>query len=882
METLGKFVVRYRIAIMVTVGLLTLFFGWKIMDIDFDDDITKYPPQTDPLVSHYAELSREFSIGSLVMFGMDINSAEDLKLVDEITGILLDREDVQRVSSLSNVPIVNISDNGIEVLTLSQGIREGNVGISDVTGYDSIAGKFISEDGKSAMITFSIADGFDGKQVYSQIKNGIEGKYGKIFHFYGVEAVNDAVETIARRNLSKLIPIAILIIFITLLLSFKSLLGAFLPLLNVAISVIWTMGIISILNIPMTVANSVIPVVLISIGTAYSIHIINKYSEEDGTREEKIISTEKEVGIAVILSGLTTAVGFLSLLTADINPVCTLGIFSALGVLLANLLSLVFVPSVLEGMKTKRKTEKEALLRIPGKLFNPYLVIILVLGVAFALLPTALNLKTDMDIINSINPDETIIKDSEYIGDNFGGNGTIFLDVNGDLKNPAVMQTMYAVQQEILGIEGVNKTYSIVDIMKKLSKSFCGTECAPSSVEELENLWFFMENNDAIYQLVNKDLNRGIIQVSFDVESRVKNEAVINKIEQILDRVPQAFETMAVNETNKTRISGYYSSFLNVPGHEYEKALVGILKIPVGEIFASHKDELKSIIDKANDFGDYGLSDEQKSEVLSGMTKMTEYGFGILANSIEGINDYSEDLAYDIDSLLFVKVREWKIDKFAEILGVENDPDIVLALLPAAQQDVCVPGKGTEVEISQIGTEQILLHIQDMLFNDQFESMLMTIIIVFLLFLIEFRSLKIAMIGVIPSILTVILNFEIMGLLGISLNTATISIAAIAIGAGIDYAIHFVNRFKSEYFRTCEANEAVRKTLTTSGKAVIYNALSVAFGFFALSFSDIGIVREFGILTGISMLVAAFVSLVFLSAAFSLFKNPLKKVRGKI
>jgi len=882
MEKLGKFVVRNRIAIIVIVGLLTLFFGWKTMDLDFDDDITKYPPQSDPLVSHYSQLSEEFSIGSLVMFGMDIGSDEDLKLIDEITDILSDRKDIQRVSSLSNVPIVNISDNGIEVVTLSEGIKNGEVNVADVMKHDSIVGKFISENGKSVMITFSIVDGFDNKQVYTQIRDGLEGKYDREFHFYGVAPVNEAVENIAKRNLSKLIPIAILIIFIILLLSFRSFLAAFLPLLNVAISVIWTMGIISLLGIPMTVANSVIPVVLISIGTAYSIHIINKYSEEYGTREEKVINTEKEVGVAVILSGLTTAVGFLSLLTADINPVCTLGIFSALGVLLANQLSLIFVPSILEGMRTRRKTEKEAALKIPEKFMNPYFVIVLIIGIVAIMLPMALGLKTDMDIVNSINPDEKIIKDNEYFGNNFGGSGTIFIDVKGDFRDPAVMQAMYGVQQEILKIDGVNKTYSIADIMGKLSKSFCGSECVPSSKEELENLWFFMENNDAIYQLINRDFTRGIVQVSFTVDSRMKNEAIINGIQQVLDKLPDSYKTVELNAENTCKIADYYSRYLNISTDEYEKAFLAALNRPIGEIFKENTAELKTIISQADEFGDYQLSDSQKSEILEVMSNMKEYSYEILSERLEEISEYYDDLAYDIDNMLFVKLREWKADSFASELGVVNDKNAVLALLPVTQTQIYVPGEGIVVNVSQIGTEQILLHIQDMLFNDQFESMLMTIAIVFLLFFIEFRSLKIAFIGVIPSVLTVVLNFEIMGLLGISLNTATISIAAIAIGAGIDYAIHFVNRFKSEYSRIDKASEAVRKTLSTSGKGVIYNALSVAFGFFALAFSDIGIVREFGILTGISMLVAAFVSLVFLASAFSLFRKPLKKRQGKI
>jgi hypothetical protein len=881
MEKVGKFVVKHRIAIIIIVVLLTAFFGWKALELKFDDDITKYPPQTDPLVSHYEDLSSEFNIRSLIMIAMDIKNTDDLKIVDEITEDLAADEDIKSVSSLSNVPIVNVSDYGLEVITLSNGIKNGTVDTVNVLEHDSIVGKFISNDGKSALITFSIKEGLNEKEIYSAIKNNLDNKYNKTFHYYGISPVNSAVETIAMRNLSKLIPIAILIIFFILLMSFRSFLGAFLPLLNVIISVIWTMGIVSLLNIPLTVANSVIPVVLISIGTAYSIHIINKYMEESGTNEEKIINTEKEVGVAVILSGLTTAVGFLSLLTADINPVCTLGIFSALGVILANLLALTFVPSVLQKIKTRKSAAEETKLRIPEKLFNPYLVIILFVGIVSLMLPLALNLRTDMDIVNSINPDETIIKDCEYIGDKFGGNGTIFIDVKGDFRSPGLMQTMYGMEQEIIKIDGVNETYSIVDVMEKLSESFCGFECVPSSAEELDNLWFFMENNDAIYQLVNRNFNRGIIQVSYDVGSKEENEIIINDIQKILDKNPGKFGLVEVNEETASEISDYYSKFIDLTSQDYENNLIKALNTPAGELFSANEDELKTVISQADEFGDYQLTEEEKLEILKRMMNMKEYSYDILTSDLEGINEYYEDLSYDIDSLLFVRLREWKTKNFSELLGINDSEETVMALLPAAQENVYIPGNDTSVEMSQIGTDQILLHIQDMLFNDLYESMLMTIVIVFLLFLIEFRSLKIALLGIVPSILTVVLNFEIMGILGISLNTATISIAAIAIGAGIDYAIHFVNRFKIEYSRSNESLPAVRRTLITSGKGVIYNALSVAFGFFALIFSDIGIIREFGVLTGISMLVAAFTSLLFLAAAFSLLKNPLKRKQGK-
>ena len=160
-----------------------------------------------------------------------------------------------------------------------------------------------------------------------------------------------------------------------------------------------------------------------------------------------------------------------------------------------------------------------------------------------------------------------------------------------------------------------------------------------------------------------------------------------------------------------------------------------------------------------------------------------------------------------------------------------------------------------------------------LLFDNQYESMILTLIIVFVLFYLQFRSIKIALLGIIPSILTVMLNFEFMGIIGITLNTATISIAAIAIGAGIDYAIHFVNRFSVEYEKVGDKKAAVSRTFFTSGRGILLNALAVAFGFFALSFSDIAIIRDFGVLTGIALLIAAFITLLFLSSAYLIMKN---------
>ncbi len=85
---------------------------------------------------------------------------------------------------------------------------------------------------------------------------------------------------------------------------------------------IWTVGIMYLLGINFNITTSAVPIAVVGIGTAYSIHIISKYYEElhrGISASEAVNATLKHVGTAVVLSALTTIAGFLSLLTADLT-----------------------------------------------------------------------------------------------------------------------------------------------------------------------------------------------------------------------------------------------------------------------------------------------------------------------------------------------------------------------------------------------------------------------------------------------------------------------------------------------------------------------------------------------------------------------------------
>ncbi|MCW8962535.1 MAG: MMPL family transporter [Gammaproteobacteria bacterium] len=151
------------------------------------------------------------------------------------------------------------------------------------------------------------------------------------------------------------------------------------------------------------------------------------------------------------------------------------------------------------------------------------------------------------------------------------------------------------------------------------------------------------------------------------------------------------------------------------------------------------------------------------------------------------------------------------------------------------------------------------------LFTSQIETLGTVMLGIFIMLLILFRSFKLAIIGILPNILSALLILGIIGLLGIPLDMMTITIAAITIGIAVDNAIHYIYRFREEfprqgmdYLRTlhyCHAN---------IGKAVFYTAVTIIVGFSILVLSNFIPTIYFGLFTALAMAIALLAALTLL------------------
>ena len=206
-----------------------------------------------------------------------------------------------------------------------------------------------------------------------------------------------------------------------------------------------------------------------------------------------------------------------------------------------------------------------------------------------------------------------------------------------------------------------------------------------------------------------------------------------------------------------------------------------------------------------------------------------------------------------------------------QLLGAYFDPDTSQLRISMRIQD-STPGfnradflatlkkdlEGLGLQQENYSLTNLFVLYQDIL-QRLFSSQIMTLGLVFIALTLVlfgvFKSIKVALITVIPNILTTIIILGIMGWLHIPLDLMTITISAIAMGIAVDDTIHFTHRYL-EQRQTEDVQQATINTFNSVGYAMLYTTVIVTIGFSLLSFSDFVPSMVFGLLTGLAMLLA--------------------------
>ncbi len=664
---------------------------------------------------------------------------------------------VVEVTSISNTDDIYGSEEGLTIEKIFE-VIPGTPGEMKslrrrVLENDLFRNSFFSEDGRRTGIFVELAMDEDDSEIlystYIALERIFEENPGIDKHYIaGFPIVAATLRTVIDQDTQRFFPFVALLAVFFLWLTFRRPSGVAVPMLVVGFSILFTLAIMVVFEVPLNTITSALPVFLISIGVADGIHMFSEYREnriEGLPREKAVCLMLDKLALPVTMTSITTAVGFLSLTVSDIVPIFTFGIFVAVGTLLAMVLSLIFIPALLMVLPEKVSASQEGSgtdenlsrgvhqVNFMDRLFQKSLDVMTawvlrnarpVLLAALAICAISIyglsQVKVESSLESYFQADAPLVIANRAM-EKLSGSRTINIVItkSGEeepWKNPDNLKVVEEFQEFLANEPRVKRTLSLVDLIKRISYAFNENR---KEFNRLPNGFEFLESEE-------------IFEENGQTEKR----------------------------TVKREISGR-------------------------DLIAQY------LVLYENSGGDV-LSDVVDSEYLNLNLAVT-----ISSNSTTE------------EEKLLQSIEDYAVRQFPQGFSMTSSGMVPINVATS-----------NEVVTSQI------------------RSLSGSILAVFLMLALIFRSVSRGLMGMIPLVFTVLFNFGVMGFFGVHLDIGTALVSSIVIGIGVDYSIHYLSSMFHELADGTELHDAISNTVRRSGKAITSNAVTVGFGFLALSVSE--------------------------------------------
>ena len=495
---LFDFDAQYPRTIIAGVVFISVMLGWKVFDLEMDPSIQSMLPRDHSIVQSMEKVDELFTGSSIIIIAVESDSLfsySTLKKLSMFQDSLESIDLIGNVTSLFTQKHILSKENRIEIEPLIVDYPRDPASyaafISKIEN-NGVIGNLVSRDYRKMCFIGQIASSFEYdefafRQEVFQLVNRFNSP--ETFYVSSLPITRATVIENMQRDMRVFTPLALGLAVLLLMISFRSWTGVFLPFFVVAFSILWTFGIMGWMDMSLAFIGTLIPVMLIAIANNYGIHIISHYYEftslnPTASRGEILRKTMRKLGIPIFLAGLTTVISFLSLTYHALPRAREMGALISFGICVAFLLSIFLIPSVLVLVPRPTYLSKKNnmaginnFLIGMGRIFTRYRVPVLVFLLAVGVwLSMGINLlKVDT------NPDHYFPKNSRLrvanteIGEAFGGSTQMNILVEGDIFDPQVLRNIEMLTDHVKEqYDIVTKSYSIVDVIKKMNAGFNG------------------------------------------------------------------------------------------------------------------------------------------------------------------------------------------------------------------------------------------------------------------------------------------------------------------------------------------------------------------------------------------------------------------------
>jgi len=550
-----------------------------------ETDLDKYMPEQHPAFVYSNKAEEWFGIKDGIIIALEnkdgVFNTPTMETVKKLTKALQKMPEIDKndVTSLYTADNIVGSEEGMDVKRFFKKVPKTEDKLltlkKNVENNEMIFGRLVSNDETVTTVIAEIKDGVFSQTFYKEIldlANKYQTKDVKVY-VAGRPIVEGTMALLGPADMKKMVPIVLIVIVLVLFITLRSVKSTLITLSVVLFSTVLTFGLMSAVNIPIYAVSTMIPVMLIAIGVADGIHMYNhlglyRHEHPDTSKKEAVADLIKSMWKPVVMTSVTTAVGFISLLTSQVYPIKYFGIFTAFGVLVAMVLSLILIPSciMLFGFpRMKKRTQKpdtgngkHALAYSFAKkvIKNKQVSIIITIVVVALSLVGMQKIWINSSFLEKFDKNSDIVLTDQFINEHFGGTTTLnlILDANGKkdaFKNPKVLRLVDSLQNTLeKDLPVVGNSFSLADYIDRMNKVMNADSeqynCIPNNQNMIAQYLLLYEMSgdpENLNRVV--DYNYSKLNVTFQLKS--DNSKAINAAIADISKFKKLFNQMGIH-----------------------------------------------------------------------------------------------------------------------------------------------------------------------------------------------------------------------------------------------------------------------------------------------------------------------------------------------
>ncbi len=496
MQQIFRLIVNKPQLVLLLLVLLTVFFGVHARHLRIDSSVEHLLATNDPNKAYAEKIRGLFGSDDKGVIGLvtdNIYIPTILEKLKRLTTQVEKVDGVQSVLSLTNVvdPIANALEPPLlipQIPTTPDALAALRKKVEENPIYLNLA----SRDGKGAALIISFKnltdEEFAEKQIDEKLQEIIERERGTDeIYLTGMQNIKINSVKLMQQDLKTFVPLSLAVIIAVLAICFRNLRGIFLPLLSVLCGVIWTLGVMALVNAPITIGTLVLPSLLIVIGSTYSIYVIAQYEEEaehGGDPKDVALRSLARVSVPVTVAALTTIVGFITLLVNRIGTIRALGLYAAVGFASVTIIVLTLIPAALALLPLPRPSQTAS----KGGWLNGVLANIaqfdhdhqklIIIAAGLLTLPCLwgiTRIRVDSNFLQFFKADSPVRRANEIISEKIGGTQIFYVVVESGMRDGVkswdVLRRIKGLQRYLTSLPGVDQTLSLVDYCELFDKA---------------------------------------------------------------------------------------------------------------------------------------------------------------------------------------------------------------------------------------------------------------------------------------------------------------------------------------------------------------------------------------------------------------------------